>query len=91
MAWIALGLAEAQLGHSLEALEAFLSAGGLNPQSPLVQFFTGREYLFLVDRESVLKFARDEFEQQAQKAFDQALALDPGYTRAQIGLGGLIL
>lgn len=89
LAWIALGLTEAQLGHSLEALEAFLSAGKLNPQSPLVHFFTGREYLFLMDRESVLQVARDEFELEAQKAFDQALALDPGYSRAKIGLGGL--
>ena len=89
LSWIALGLTEAQLGHSLEALEAFLSANQLDLQSPLVYFFTGREYLFLVDRESVLQVARDEFEGEAQKSFEQALSLEPGFARAHIGLGSL--
>jgi len=55
----------------------------------LVQFFIGREYLFLVDRESILSDIKDAFERQAETAFQKAIALDPEYSRAYIGLGGL--
>jgi len=89
LGWIALGLAEAQLGHSLEALEAFTEASKISPESALVQFFIGREYLFLVDRESILSDIKDAFERQAETAFQKAIALDPEYSRAYIGLGGL--
>ncbi len=89
LAWLALGLAEAQLGHSLEALEAFQRADQIFPQSEMVKFFIGREYLFLVDRESVLQFARDAFEQEANQAFQEAILLNKDYARAYIGLGGV--
>ena len=89
MAWLALGLAEAQLGHSLEALEAFQRADQVFPQSEMVKYFIGREYLFLVDRESVLQFARDAFEQEADQAFQEAILLNKDYARAYIGLGGV--
>jgi len=89
LAWIALGLAEARLGHSLEALEAFLTASRASPDSEAIQFFLGREYLFLVDRESVLEFAREDFERQAEQAFRRSIELAPGYPRAYIGLGSV--
>jgi tetratricopeptide (TPR) repeat protein len=82
-------LAEAQLGHSLEALEAFQRADQLFPNSEMVKFFIGREYLFLVDRESVLQFAREAFEQEAEQAFRAAILLNEDYARAYIGLGGV--
>lgn len=88
-AWIALGLTEAQLGHSLGALEAFLSAERFLPNSDVVQFLIGREYLFLVDRESVLEFAREEFEQQAEISFQRAIELNPENIRAYTGLAGV--
>lgn len=89
LAWIALGLTEARLGHSLEALEAFLAASRTSPDSEAIQFFLGREYLFLVDRESVLEFVREDFERQAEQAFRRSIALAPGYPRAHIGLGSV--
>jgi len=91
LAWIALGLSEAHLGHSLEALEAFQAAEQYLPESALIQFLIGREYLFLVDRESVLEFARDAFEEQAEHAFVRSSELDPEYARARIGLGSTYL
>lgn len=89
LAWIALGLTEAQLGHSLEALEAFQKADQAFMDSEVVKFLIGREYLFLVDRESVLKFARDAFEKEAEHAFSQAIQIRQDYARAYIGLAGV--
>lgn len=89
LSWLALGLTEAQLGHSLDALEAFLNARDVFPRSELIQFFLGREYLFLVDRETVLEFARDQFESQAEAAFRQAITINPSYPRGYIGLGSV--
>jgi tetratricopeptide (TPR) repeat protein len=90
-AWIALGLTEARLGHSLESLEAFLEAEKYLPESDMVQFFIGREYLFLVDREAVLEFAREPLEQQAELAFRKAIELNPNNIRAHTGLGSVYL
>jgi tetratricopeptide (TPR) repeat protein len=55
----------------------------------MVKFLIGREYLFLVDRESVLQFARDAFEKEAEQAFHQAIRLRQDYARAYVGLGGV--
>lgn len=87
LSWLVSGLSEAQLGHSLEALEAFLNAAKIDSNSAMLEFFVGREYLFLVDRESVLTFAQDAFLEQAEMAFTRAIDLDSGYARAYIGLG----
>ena len=89
LAEIAVGLTEAQLGHSLEALEAFLNARDAFPASELIHFLIGREYLFLVDREAVLKFASEVFETEAEKAFTESANLNPEYPRAYIGLGSV--
>ena len=56
-AWIALGLTEEQLGHSLESLEAFSKAGAYSP-SDMIHFFIGQAYLFLVDREAIPDVAK---------------------------------
>lgn len=87
LSWLVSGLSEAQLGHSLEALDAFLNAAKIDSPSPMLEFFVGREYLFLVDRESVLTFAQDAFLEQAEMAFTRAIHLDAHYARAYIGLG----
>jgi tetratricopeptide (TPR) repeat protein len=89
LAQFALGLSEVQLGHSLEALEAFQKAGNYFSTSELIQFLIGREYLFLVDRESVLNFVRGEFYKQAAQAFTTSAELNPDYPRAHIGLGSV--
>jgi tetratricopeptide (TPR) repeat protein len=86
-ALIALGLSEAQLGHSVEALEAFLKAGERFTASEVIQYLIGSEYLFLVDRESVLAFVRDDFYNQAEDAFNRSITLNPDFPNAYIGLG----
>jgi tetratricopeptide (TPR) repeat protein len=91
MANLAVGQSESQLGHTLEALEAYLTAARLAPESDMVQFFIGREYLFSVEREPVLEVARPAFEQKAQESLDKALQLNPDNARAYIGLGSLHL
>ena len=55
----------------------------------MIQFLIGREYLFLVDRESVLQFAGEAFQLKAEEAFLQAIRLRQDYARAYIGLGGV--
>ena len=89
LAWTALGLTEAQLGHSVEALEAFLKADGASPGSETTKFFIGREYLFLVDRESVLSAGREAFEANAEEAFQEAIRINDAFSRAHIGIGSV--
>ncbi len=88
---LALGQSESGLGHTLEALEIFLKAAQLAPDSSLVQFFIGREYLFSLEREPVLRFASEAFESEAGKALEKAVQLDPQNARAYIGLGSLYI
>jgi tetratricopeptide (TPR) repeat protein len=89
MAWVAIGLSEAQLGRSLEALEAFFRAERFYPDSEVIQFLLGREYLFMVDREAVLEFVREGFEAEAEEKFARAIELNPAYPRAYSGLGSV--
>jgi tetratricopeptide (TPR) repeat protein/energy-coupling factor transporter ATP-binding protein EcfA2 len=89
MAWVAIGLSEAQLGRSLEALEAFFRTERFYPDSEVIQFLLGREYLFMVDREAVLEFVREGFEAKAEEKFARAIQLNPAYPRAYTGLGSV--
>ncbi len=91
LANLALGQSESQLGHTLEALEIYLKAAQIAPESSLVQFFIGREYLFSLEREPVLQFADAAFEEQARQALEKSLQLDSLNPRAQIGLGSLYI
>ncbi|HEX2995026.1 MAG TPA: tetratricopeptide repeat protein, partial [Anaerolineales bacterium] len=86
LAWVAIGLAQEQLGQSEDALQAFLKAGESAPKSELVQFFLGREYLFLSEAQPE---RQEEFWDAAEESLLQAVALDDQYARAYIGLGAL--
>ena len=92
LGYFATGLNESNSGHSLEAVEAFLEAERYTPESgsEVVEFFIGREYLFLVDRTPILEFARDAFDELAQEAFQKSIEINPDYARAYIGLGGVM-
>ena len=88
VAFIAMGLAQEQLGQSEDALAAFLKAEETAPQSAMVKFFIGREYLFISDLQPD---RQDELWQNAEDALGQAIAIDPDYARAYIALGALYM
>jgi tetratricopeptide (TPR) repeat protein len=88
VAFIAMGLAQEQLGQTEDALAAFLRAEEAAPQSEMVQFFVGRAYLFLSE---VQPDRQEELWQEAEDALLQAVAIDDQYARAYIGLGALYM
>jgi tetratricopeptide (TPR) repeat protein len=86
LAWLALGLTHMRFGQSSEALQSFRKAEEFSPDSEVVQFFIGRESLFLSAQDA----ARQEtLSQAAEQAFRQAAVLKPNYPRAYIGLGSV--
>jgi tetratricopeptide (TPR) repeat protein len=85
-AWIALGLANEQFGQNEDALKAFEKAAGEVSRSEVVQFFIGRENLFLSESQPD---EREEHLQKAEDAFLKATEFNPQYARAYIGLGGV--
>jgi len=86
LALLALAQSEERVGHTLEALEYYLKAAGLAPDSDLLQFFIGREYLFTMERKSIPPAADAAFEQKALEALNRSLQLNPHNSRAYIGL-----
>lgn len=89
IAFIAMGLAQEQLGQAQDALTAFLKAEKGVPQSKEVKFFIGREYLFLSDSQPDQQ--KKTYWQNAENSLRQAVAFDDQYARAYIGLGSLYM
>ncbi len=85
-AWLAMGLTHTYFGQSSAALDAFRQAESFAPDSEAVQFFIGRESLFLSDSDAAHQAALTA---QAEAAFQKALQLNPQYARALIGLGSV--
>lgn len=86
LAYVAIGLAQQQLGQTEDALVAFQQAEAATPESEIVQFFLGREYLFLAE------FKPDQQEalwQNAENAFLKSIELNDGYAKAYLGLGSV--
>ena len=86
LAFLALAQSEERVGHTLEALEYYLKAADLAPDSDLLQFFIGREYLFTIERKPIPPAADSAFEQKALDALNRSLQLNPHNSRAYIGL-----
>jgi len=86
LAWVGMGLAQEQLGQSEDALEAFQRAAEFVPQSEVVQFFVGQEYLFLSAQQPE---HQEEYWQAAEDAFQKALSLNDQYALLYSGLGDL--
>ncbi len=86
--FIAIGLAQEQLGQSEDALAAFLKAEETVPQSAMVRFFVGREYLFISDLQPD---RREELWGKAEEELQKAIDTDPNYARAYIALGALYM
>jgi hypothetical protein len=88
VAFIAMGLAQEQLGQTEDALAAFLKAEESTPQSEFAQFFIGREYLFLAE------FQPDQQEalwQKAEDAYLKAISFNDQYAKAYLGLGSVYI
>ncbi len=84
--WLLLGLREDMLGQPDEALALYRQAedelSGLREQGEgkeHLYYFMGRSALFM------------DFYDEAEEAFEKALASSPGYARAQIGLASVYL
>jgi tetratricopeptide (TPR) repeat protein len=86
LAWVGMGLAQEQLGQSEDALKSFQRAIEFAPQSEALQFFLGREYLFLSGQPTI---RWEEYLQAAEEAFTKSLSLNDRYARAYIGLGSV--
>lgn len=86
LAWVGMGLAQEQLGQSEDALTAFQRAAEFEPQSEVIQFFLGREYLFLSERHPD---QREEYWQAAEDSLQQAIRLNNQYARTYVALGAL--
>lgn len=84
LAWVALGLTRMRFGQTSQALEAFQQAAVFSPESASVQFFVGRESLFLSDSDAA---RQEELTAAAEAAFRAAIERDPAYGNAYIGLG----
>jgi len=91
LATLAHAQSESRLGHTLEALESYLKAAQLAPDSDMLQFFIAREYLFSLEREPVLQAAGEAFEAKALEALQRALELNPANARAYVALGSLYM
>jgi len=83
-----MGLAQEQLGQSEDALKSFKRAIEFAPKSEIVQFFLGREYLFLSGSPTI---HMDEYMLAAEEAFKNSISLNDHYARAYIGLGSVYL
>jgi tetratricopeptide (TPR) repeat protein len=86
LAWIGIGLAQEQLGQSNDALLSFLHATDILPESEVLQFFLGREYLFLSAQPTN---RQNEYLQMAEESFKKSIILNGSYVRSYIGLGSV--
>jgi tetratricopeptide (TPR) repeat protein len=86
IAWVTIGLVQEQLGQSEDALTAFQRAAEFLPQSEVIQFFLGREYLFLSERHPDQK---EEYWRAAEDSLLNAIRLNDQYARTYIALGAL--
>jgi tetratricopeptide (TPR) repeat protein len=91
LAGLALAQFESKSGRTVEALEGYFRAAEFASESDMLQFFIGRESLFVIEREAIPQSADAAFEEQARAALEKALQLNPQNARAYVGLGSLYL
>jgi tetratricopeptide (TPR) repeat protein len=88
LAYIAMGLAQEQLGQTQDALNSFLKAEAALPQSEIVQYFIGREYLSLAEFNPG---QQEEIWQKAEGSFLKSIDLNDQYAKAYLGLGSVYI
>jgi tetratricopeptide (TPR) repeat protein len=86
LAWLTFGLRQETLGDPQASLEAFEQAATFAPDSDIVHYFTGQEYIFLAQQ---VTEEAEAYEAEAEAALEDALRLNPDNARAQIGLGSV--
>jgi hypothetical protein len=90
LVWFTRGLALDLSGRHEDALAVFKQAA-TEEQLKSWQDDQGREILYYFIGQEALFLSREtpEFLDEAEEAFQKALAINPDYTRAHIGLGGV--
>lgn len=88
VAFIAMGLAQKQYGQTQDALDDFLKAEEAAPESEIVHFFLGQEYLFLAEFKPE---QQEELWQKAEDSFLKSISLNDQYAKAYLGLGSVYL
>jgi len=88
VAFIAMGLAQEQLGQTQDALNAFLKAEVAAPKSEIVEFFIGREYLYLAELQPN---QQEAIWKQAEDSFLKSISFNDQYAKAHLGLGSVYI
>ncbi len=88
IAYIAIGLAQEQLGQTKSALETLLKAQEAAPNVAIVKFFIGREYLLLADFEPN---RQSELWQKAEDEFNESIKFNQENPKAYLGLGSVYI
>ena len=86
VAYIAMGLAQEQLGQTQDALNAFLKAEAAAPNSEIVQYFIGREYLYLAELQPD---QQEAIWKQSEDSFQKSISFNDQYAKAYLGLGSV--
>lgn len=97
LVWFTQGLAHDLSGRHEDALETFreaeteLKSWKNDEGKEILYYFIGRQALFLSDKDLYpdIDLEPEELLVQAEKAFSDSLKINPHYTRAHIGLGGV--
>ena len=79
---IAQGRIYEKFGDHMAAMESFLKAAQLEPESPEPLYFLGMSFFLLAER-----FHSPDYYNRAEKNFKSALELSPDYDRAEFMLG----
>lgn len=88
VAWIAMGLAQEQLGLAEDALADYQKANEALPDSELVKFFLGRAYLFMAEFKPE---QQEEYWQKAEDSFLESLQINDQYAKSQLLLGSVFI
>lgn len=93
VAQLSLGLTYELLSRSADALRAFEKAATYLPDSEIVHFLLGQEYLFIAQKQAddaaLQMEAIEPNVAAARAAFAESARLNPDYARARIGLGSV--
>ncbi len=88
VAWVAMGLAQEQLGQAEDALADYQKADQALPESDFIKFFLGRAYLFVAEFQPE---QQEQFWQKAEDAFLESIRISGQFAKARLGLGSVYI